>query len=283
MNARPQDGSDGPEAVDDAMLAVLSNRGRMSTVLSADQERLLDDWVAGGLAADGAERAATLVKQNALAAEHVLERRLLAAAEQGPAIPHNLTQRVLGGIALPKAPPARASGWRSLGRWQWPGLVGAAALASIVLVVGLSMLQQTMHGGAPVQVAMVTIGDRDKLFEPSDVRMRGPTPQPPITDQRFRDVEIPTALLKDLVAAAGQPKGAASREIERTLLAPGETADRPARVIVDAALRQRLDAASGDRMAVRLYNLNDPRAADVRNLVGLPPGNERAYLLTVRP
>ena len=69
MNARPPDGSDEPEAVDQVMLAVLSNRGRDATLLSAEQERLLDDWVAGRLAADDAERAATLVRQNTLAAE----------------------------------------------------------------------------------------------------------------------------------------------------------------------------------------------------------------------
>ena len=63
MNARPPDGSDEPEAVDQVMLAVLSNRGRDATVLSADQERLLDDWVAGGLAPDDAERAARLLEQ----------------------------------------------------------------------------------------------------------------------------------------------------------------------------------------------------------------------------
>ena len=56
MNARPPDGSDEPEAVDQVMLAVLSNRGRDATLLSAEQERLLDDWVAGRLTPDDAER-----------------------------------------------------------------------------------------------------------------------------------------------------------------------------------------------------------------------------------
>ena len=90
MNARPPDGSDEPEAVDQVMLAVLSNRGRDATVLSADQERLLDDWVAGRLAPDDAERAAALVRQNALAAERVLERRLQAAASESPPVPQQL-------------------------------------------------------------------------------------------------------------------------------------------------------------------------------------------------
>jgi hypothetical protein len=104
-----------------------------------------------------------------------------------------------------------------------------------------------------------------------------------VTGERFRDIEMPTALLRDLVATTGQSKSAASSEIERHILGAGVTADRPVRVIVDSSLRQRIDAADRDRMPVRVYDLNDPRSADIRRLVGLPPASERAYLLTVRP
>jgi hypothetical protein len=284
MNARPPDGSDEPEAADQVMLAVLSNRGLDATLLSTDQERLLDDWVAGRLAPDDAERAAALVRQNALAAERVLERRLQAAASDSPPVPQHLTAQILKASAPPKA-PAVAAWWRSLGsRWQWTSIAGAAALASILVVAGMPVLQQMMSGGGPLQVAMVTINDRSPLFEASDLRMRGTTPPPgPVTGERFRDVEMPTGLLRDLVATTGPPKSAASSEIERHVLGAGVTADRPVRVIVDSALRQRIDTADRDRMPVRVYDLNDPRSADIRRLVGLPPANERAYLLTVRP
>ena len=282
MNARPSDGSDEPEAVDQVMLAVLSNRGRDATDLSAEQERLLDDWLAGRLAPDDAERAAALVRQNTLAAERVLERRLQAAASESPPVPQQLTAQILKASAPPKA-SALGAWWRSLGRWQWTSIAGAAALASILVVAGMPMLRQMMSGGGPLQVAMVTINDRGPLFEASDLRMRGTTPPPgPVTGERFRDVEMPTALLKDLIAATGQPKSATSREIERYVLA-GETTDRPVRVIVDSSLKQRIDTADRDRLPVRVYDLNDPRSTDVRSLVGLPPGSERAFLLTVRP
>ena len=93
-----------------------------------------------------------------------------------------------------------------------------------------------MSGGGPLQVAMVTINDRGPLFEASDLRMRGTTPPPgPVTGERFRDIEMPTALLRDLVATTGQPKSATAREIERHVLGAGETADRPIRVIVDSS------------------------------------------------
>jgi hypothetical protein len=283
MNARPPDGSDEPEAVDQVMLAVLANRGRDATLLSADQERLLDDWLADRLAPHDAERAAALVRQNALAAERVLERRLQAAASESPPVPQQLTAQILKAGAPPKA-SAMGAWWRSFGRWQWTSIAGAAALASILVIAGMPVLQQMISGGGPLQVAMVTINDRGPLFEASDLRMRGTTPPPgPATGERFRDVEMPTPLLKDLVATTGQAKSATSREIERYVLGAGETADRPVRVIVDSSLKQRLDSADRDRMLVRIYDLGDPRSADVRSLVGLPPGNERAFLLTVRP
>jgi hypothetical protein len=283
MNARPPDGSDEPEADDQVMLAVLSNRGRDATVLSAEQERLLDDWVAGRLGPDDAERAAALVSQNTLAADRVLERRLQAAASESPPVPQHLTAQILKASAPPKA-SALGGWWRSLGRWQWTSIAGAAALASILVVAGMPVLQQMMSGGGPLQVAMVTINDRGPLFEASDLRMRGTTTPPgPATGERFRDVEMPTGLLKDLVATTGQPKSATSREIEGYVLGTDKTAGRAVRVIVDSSLKQRLDTADRDRMMVRVYDLNDPRSTDVRNLVGLTPGNEPAYLLTVRP
>src|SRR3981189_3873906 len=103
MNARAPDGSDEPEAVDQVMLAVLSNRGRNATPLSADQERLLDDWVAGRLTPDDAERAAALVRQNALAAERVLERRVQAAASESPPVPPQLPAQILTASVPPTA------------------------------------------------------------------------------------------------------------------------------------------------------------------------------------
>ncbi len=282
MNARPPDGSDEPEAVDQVMLAVLSNRGRDATVLSADQERLLDDWVAGRLASNDAERAAALVRQNTLAAERVLERRLQAAASESPPVPEQLTAAILRASAPPKT-SALGAWWRSLGRWQWTSIAGAAALASVLVVAGMPVLQQMMSGGGPLQVAMVTISDRGPLFEASDLRMRGTTPPGPVVGERFRDIEMPTSLLKDLIATTGQAKSAVSREVEGYVLGAGQTADHPVHVIVDSSLKQRLDESDRDRMLVRVYDLNDPRSANVKTLIGLPPVNKRAFLLTIRP
>ena len=197
-------------------------------------------------------------------------------------MPQELTARVLGASAAPKAAPS--GGRRRLfDRWQWAGLAAAVALASIVAVVGVPLWQQAMQGGGAIQVAMVTISDRNPLFEPSDVRMRGPGPQPgPVVEQRFRDVEVPTSILKGLSAAAAAARTAASREIEPYLSLSGDR--RPSHVILDSALKARIDASKDDeRMLVRIYDLEDPRAADIRPLVGPLPTGRRIYLLTLKP
>ena len=130
---------------------------------------------------------------------------------------------------------------------------------------------------------MVTIADRNALFEPSDVRMRGPGPQPgPVVEQRFHDVDVPIGILKGLLAAAAAPRSAASREIEPYLSMSGD--GRPAHVVVNSALKAKIEAgADGERMPVRIYDLEDPRAADIRPLVGQLPKGRRIYLLTLKP
>lgn len=284
MNARPPDGSDEPEAVDQVMLAVLSNRGRDATLLSVDQERLVDDWVAGRLAPSDAARAEALVRQNSLAAERVLERRLQSAASESPPVPQHLTAQILRASAPPKASTIGAW-WRSLGRWQWTGIAGAAALASILVVAGMPMLQQILSGGGPLQVAMVTINDRSPLFETSDIRMRGTTPQPgDPSEQRFRDIQVPTAVLRSLLATAAAPSGGVAPEIEPYLPKSTNDNDHTTRVIVDAALKEKLEANDGrPQMTVRLYDLKDPRAANLREIAGPLPNSQRLYLLTVKP
>jgi hypothetical protein len=280
MTVRPPDGSEESEASDPVMLAVLSNRGRSGSLLSPEEERLLDDWVAGHLAGEAAERAAALVKRNRLAAEYVLERRLLDAARQGSPVPPSLEARIVGA-----APAARASAfggwWRSLGRRQWLGVAGVAALACVAAIAVAPMLQQTMRDGAPLQVALATFGDRTALFEPSDSRVRGPGPPPAPADQRFRDVEIPLRILRTVLASGdGSSQAAAAREISPYLT----NASRPLYVVVDAALKRRLETAAGeDRVPVRIYDLDDPRSSNVRSLVGPIPAGRQAYLLSVKP
>src|SRR6266446_89170 len=82
--------------IDRAMLLAISHRQRDSTPLSLEQERLLDSWIAGRLPSKDADLAAELTRFNMLAAERILERRLIAAANDGPDVPVGLSARILG-------------------------------------------------------------------------------------------------------------------------------------------------------------------------------------------
>lgn len=265
---------------DAVMLAVLANGGGRGETLSPDEERLLDDWVAGRLAADSAGAAAALVRRNTLAAERVLERRLLDLAARAPDLPEAMLARLRP--VLPAPPPPDRRRW-PVPAWRWPTLSAGLVLASVLAVASVPMLRQAMRGDPPVQVALVSIGDRSALFEPSDVRMRGGEPPGPAADRRFRDIDVPAASLKSLFREAGQPSAIVARDLATVL--PDGPRRTPARVLVDAAMRTRADASPDDqRLPVRLYDLDDPRTADLRRAIDVPTGaGERLYLLTVRP
>ena len=280
MTGRPPESRDEPEAPDPVMLAVLSNKGRNAVALSAEQERLLDAWVAGRLAPQDATRAEGLARDNRRAAERVLERRLLEASRDG-AVPEALSARVLAAVSPPVATTAPRSWWQGL-QVGWTGVLGLAAMAAILLIALAPLLQRTFQPGDSLQVAMAEIGDRSALFEPSDVRLRGPTPQPPPADLRFRDVEMPTALLRDLLKAAREgPTPDMVRALQPYIPLGAAAAPAP-RIVLDAALRQRIDGAASDRLPVRIYDLADPRADDIRKLLGAA-GEGRAWLLTLKP
>ena len=87
-------------ASDQALLLALSPGRRDITPLSLDQERLIDNWIVGHSPPVEADRAAELTKNNRLAAERVLERRLIKAAKAGPGIPSSLAARILKAAAV---------------------------------------------------------------------------------------------------------------------------------------------------------------------------------------
>ena len=143
-------------------------------------------------------------------------------------------------------------------------------------VAAVPLLRPLLEHEPPVQVALVVLGDRDALFEPSDRRMRGgDRTASSTTDHRFRDLEVAAGVLKRL------PSGGHAL----AALLPTSTPRLPARVLVDAALQAQAEARPDDQLLpIRLYDLDDPRAADVRLLVDVPASaGERLYLVTERP
>ena len=289
MNARPPDGSDEPEAVDQVMLAVLSNRGRDATLLSADQERLLDDWVAGRLAPDDAERAAALVRQNALAAERVLERPIAQACRQrrarlfrsssrrnpqGERATEGVSVRVPGGARL-AAGSGRAS--RAQRRWRRSWWSPACRCLQRIRV----------SGGGPLQVAMVTISDRGPPVRGvTDLRMRGTTP-PRLVPRpgnasamsKCRPACSRNSLRRPASPRAQHPRDRTLRPRYRRNRRSSRPCDRG--LLLEAADRH---GRSQSNCLFASYDLERPRVRpDVRSLVGLPPGTNGLSCSPSRP
>jgi len=293
MSDTPERGGDGQpvatgidlKEVDQVMLAALSTRQRTAEILSSNQEGLLDAWVEGKLSSAEANGAVELVQQNIFAAERVLERRLLAAANEGPSVPPALEARLRASdpvVATRRAPLRRPS----FNLWQWSGLAGALTAVAFVATIGLNHFTDHVQGNGSIQVDMATIGDRSAFFESSDVRMRGAQSAPASASRfRFRDVDMSINVVQQLQAIAdGKPATIAPQEL-RGLLEPSRGSDnRPLSIVMDAALIGRIAAAGNrNRMAIRVYDLNDPRSADVRSKIPSLPEAPRTFFLTFKP
>jgi hypothetical protein len=271
-----------PKPLDEALLLALGSHRRGGEPLTFDQEQLLDEWIAGRLPPENAERAAELTRRNTLAAERVLEARLLAAANEGPRVPLDLAARVLNRSRAPepRRTPAFRLQWPRLGLWQWSG-VGAAVAATIaVAVFGLQTWREAPRSDR-IQIAMVTMDDRAA----PRVRSLGPQTQPS-PEGAYRDADIPADLLRRVIAAgtSGGERSIAGAELAPFL--PTSTAipgGRP-RLLIDSAIANRLAAdRSARNIPVRIYDLADARSAEIRRRVSAPPGEGPSFLLTLKP
>lgn len=276
-----------------AMLLVLSHRQGDSTPLSSNQERLLDGWIAGRLSPIDAGRAAELTKHNKFAAERVLERRLISAASEGPGVPSTLASRVLSASPSPRTatPKLFDLRWPTLSGWQWSGLGAAVAATAVIAVFGFQFWQQQLQPDRSFQIAMVTIEDRTVLVEEAR-RTRGPqapsantSPSEKPGEGRFRDIEIPTALLQRAIASADNNKGVVEHsELMNYLRAQNDAFDNQARILIDAALADSLSEKSSQRnfIQVRAYDLDDKRSATIRGKIRPPQADGHFVLLTLR-
>ena len=290
MNQDPNRPGSGPPgdppsellAIDQAMLLALSHRPRSGGALTVEQEALLDDWVAGRLAPSDADRAAELTKRNGFASERVLERRLIAAANDGPAEPAALASRVLA--SRPKEHVATAeksssqwfNSWSMLSAWQWSGLGAAVAATLVVAVIGLRMWQEPPQARA-VQFAMVNIDDRSS-FGPPRVRSL----QPQIAKDGFQDIDVSADLIRRTIAdAAGN---GLVKPDEWSAFLPAAEAGSRTQVLIDTSVADRLsgDWKSRNALPVRVYDLADPRWAAIRAQVRNIPAGRRLLLVTQR-
>lgn len=282
----PTDRSDDLRSTDRALLVALSHHQGDGIPLSLGQERLLDQWVAGRLSSIDADRAAELTKHNVFAAERVLERRLISAAEEGPDVPGTLARRVLRASRSPGMTTARAFNlrWPTFSGWLWPGL-GALVAATVTLAVfGFHFWQQQLRPEQGFQIAMVTLEDRSVLAEGLR-RTRGLQPAEGPVESRFRDINIPTALLqRAITSASNKNRVAKDFELMNFLRAQNNTYNNLSYILIDSALAdslsKRLDQPGSTE--VRIYDLDDLRAGNIRGKIEPPPKGAHFLFLTVR-
>jgi hypothetical protein len=293
--------------IDRAMLSAISHRQRDNTPLSPEQERLLDDWIAGRLPSSEADRAAELTKFNKLAAERILDRRLIAAANEGPDVPSALSERILSASRPPMSGRGGLFNWRwpTFSAWQWSGL-GAAATAAIAVIAvftlvfwqGLSdhdfqFAREQLSSDQRFQIAMVTIEDRNALIEEPRYRTRGrrqqssnsdgPTTQTP-TVSGIHDLEIPTTLLRRAINSSSYDKQFIEHsELMSSLRAQEQSFDSQALILIDSALADSIsENTKRSSTQIRVYDLDDPSASTIRSKIRKLPADAHAILLTLR-
>jgi len=314
MSSR-RDTADGDDA---SLMAALFNRRRQWTPLSSDQIRIVDEFVAGRLAGEVASAAERLVRENAFAAERVMERRLLQQAESSPTPPRALTESILRRAektAARRTPMKRPFG-AALLSWR---IAGVAVVTVVVVVLGRELLLNpvpsptdtaTSEQSATVpsiQVAMATIANRDLLLEPSDVKLHGEarrsstssanSRKAPGTSEiivpRVYDIEVPSNLLAGWMVLARAGSRIPSAELEplvgslQAFNSSGNIA-----ILFDQALLTRIPQPTPPGVArqtsvtrLRVYDLRQQpsddllKAISIKTTQGLMPG----YFVTLRP
>jgi hypothetical protein len=297
MEDRPPTGmSEDLRPIDRAMLLALSHRQRDSTPLSLDQERLLDSWMADRLPPIDADRAVELTKRNRFAAERILEYRLISAANEGPGVPSTLSARVLRA----SRPPRRRAGgifnlqWPTLIWWQWSGLGAAVAAIVVIAVFGFQFWQaqfqprQSFQWQARLrpdqgfQIATVTIEDQNVLSVGTR-QATGPEHGAKPAESYFRDVDVPTVLLQRAITSASTKEVAAYFDLMDYLLAQSNKFDYRAHILIDSKLADSLFGKPQEHkiIQIRVYDLDDPRAAIIRNKIKALPAEAHFVLLTL--
>jgi hypothetical protein len=117
------------------------------------------------------------------------------------------------------------------------------------------------------------------------VRSLGPQTQAS-PDGAYRDADIPAEQLRRVIAAgtSGGERSIAGAELAPFLPASTAKPGNPPRLLIDSAVANRLAADRNVRnIPVRIYDLADPRSAEVRRRVSTPPGEGPSFLLTLKP
>ena len=112
---------------------------------------------------------------------------------------------------------------------------------------------------------------------------RGPSGEEP--KSRFRDIDIPIALLQRAITSASNNKRAAEYpELMNYLHAQSDAFDGQTRILIDSALAEKLskDLDEHGSGRVRVYDLDDSRVANIRSKIKPPPVDSHLVLLTFK-
>jgi hypothetical protein len=314
MNSREADDADGA-----SLMAALFNRRRQWLPLSADETKIVDEFAAGRLAGEAAAAAESLVRDNAFAAERVMERHLLQQAASGPAPPPALTERILKEAERATAPrsPIKRPFVAALLSWKAAAIAVAAVAAMVLggqlLLTGVGRDAKQANSNPTdtavpsVQVAMATIASRDLLREPSDLKLRSEpgrsstgnasSRKEPGTSEsvvpRFYDIEVSSDLLAGWMARARSGSPIPSAELE-ALVGGIQTfnSSQNMAIIFDEALQTRLPQPmppgvpkQTSVMQLRVYDLGQQPADDLLKAISIKTTQKLApgYFVTLGP
>jgi hypothetical protein len=227
-----------------------------------------------------------LAKRNSFAAERIMERRLVAAAESSLAIPPALKTRVLMAAQPARMEPrkTRQSRWLVFSALQWS--VAGAAIAATLAAGAFGIIAWNMNtlSNQRVQLAMVTIDDRRALIGAPQYRTLRRDGTAPAAADGFRDIDIPADLLRRAIARAGSnDQGPVASQL-RVYLPPRAGATEPPKIVIDSILVDRLSDEWSGRIIVpiRAYDLDDARMKAVRENLSAQLGTDPQILLTIR-
>jgi hypothetical protein len=184
-------------------------------------------------------------------------------------------------------------------------LGAAVAATAVIAVLGLQYWQAQLRPEQSFQIALVTIEDQS-VFPRGERRTRGLSNPPQSVDGMrsesgttasgysgiapqssqtyFRDVDLPTALLQRAITAGTKDKRLLDHtELLSSLRSQGDTFDSRVRILIESTLVGHL-AKPDERpfTRVRVYDLDDPRAASIRSKIKALQPDAHYILLTFK-
>jgi hypothetical protein len=103
-------------------------------------------------------------------------------------------------------------------------------------------------------------------------------------ESRYLDIDIPTALLRNAINSISAHRFERS-ELLNYLHEQNDAFNNQAHILIDSALAESLSAKPDERnsIQVRVYDLDDPRAANIRSKIKMLQVDARFILLTLKP